>query len=360
MEPVESTHQLYAFLDSLPGGLLVLDRRRCVTFANRALRARLGLPPIAGLINVTLEAALLLLGHYHRCDGPAPCLPCVAERVAELALARHASVEDECLQESGASQLGAAPRVWRVRGVPRDETGDQLIVLALDDVTDEGRRRVLERLFLHDLLNTATTLWGTVQLLRDDAALLADLVPSLVFLCGRLIGELTEQQSLSAAEADEIRVRAAPLRSRELLHEVVEEHRSYEQVRGVALAIDPRAAEVDFASDPVLLKRVLGNLVKNAAEATAPGQTITLGCSADDSELEFSVSNPAVIAQQSRPFVFEDTAAGRRHFRGLGTYSSRLLSERYLSGRVRFTSEHGQGTTFFARYPRALQVVNDR
>ncbi len=40
--------------------------------------------------------------------------------------------------------------------------------------------------------------------------------------------------------------------------------------------------------------------------------------------------------------------------RGLGTYSMKLLSERYLGGSVTFRSIPGEGTTFTARYPRLL------
>jgi len=41
----------------------------------------------------------------------------------------------------------------------------------------------------------------------------------------------------------------------------------------------------------------------------------------------------------------------RRLGRGLGTYSMKLLSERYLEGCVGFTSSAKHGTTFTARYP---------
>jgi len=37
--------------------------------------------------------------------------------------------------------------------------------------------------------------------------------------------------------------------------------------------------------------------------------------------------------------------------RGVGTYSARLLAERYLGGRLSFSSVAGQGTTFVLDLP---------
>lgn len=52
--------------------------------------------------------------------------------------------------------------------------------------------------------------------------------------------------------------------------------------------------------------------------------------------------------------VFQRSFSTKGIGRGLGTYSIRLLSERYLSGRVSFTSTPEAGTTFYAWYPLEL------
>jgi PAS domain-containing protein len=48
----------------------------------------------------------------------------------------------------------------------------------------------------------------------------------------------------------------------------------------------------------------------------------------------------------------EDVGRGR----GLGTYSMRLLSQRYLKGDVTFTSSDEKETTFRASYPQRLLI----
>jgi signal transduction histidine kinase len=43
------------------------------------------------------------------------------------------------------------------------------------------------------------------------------------------------------------------------------------------------------------------------------------------------------------------TTKGKGH--GLGTYSMRMLTERYLDGEITFSSQPGEGTIFRVRYP---------
>jgi signal transduction histidine kinase len=51
--------------------------------------------------------------------------------------------------------------------------------------------------------------------------------------------------------------------------------------------------------------------------------------------------------------VFQRFFSTKGAGRGLGTYSIRLLTERYLKGNVSFTSSPEEGTTFRVCYPPA-------
>jgi signal transduction histidine kinase len=54
--------------------------------------------------------------------------------------------------------------------------------------------------------------------------------------------------------------------------------------------------------------------------------------------------------------MFQRSFSTKGAGRGLGSYSVKLLSERYLNGKVSFTSSEDEGTTFIARYPAAAAV----
>jgi sensor histidine kinase regulating citrate/malate metabolism len=51
--------------------------------------------------------------------------------------------------------------------------------------------------------------------------------------------------------------------------------------------------------------------------------------------------------------IFQRSFSTKGFGRGLGTYSIRLLTERYLKGSVSFTSSALSGTIFRVRYPLA-------
>jgi sensor histidine kinase regulating citrate/malate metabolism len=49
--------------------------------------------------------------------------------------------------------------------------------------------------------------------------------------------------------------------------------------------------------------------------------------------------------------VFQRSFSTKGADRGLGTYSIKLLTERYLNGKVWFTTSPEGGTTFTCQYP---------
>ena len=97
-------------------------------------------------------------------------------------------------------------------------------------------------------------------------------------------------------------------------------------------------------------------MVKNALEASKAGDTVTLGCQLAAGGVEFWVHNPTFIPRNVQLQVFQRSFSTKATDRGLGTYSMKLLSERYLKGRISFTSSPAGGTVFTASYPKLLSV----
>ena len=120
---------------------------------------------------------------------------------------------------------------------------------------------------------------------------------------------------------------------------------------GKRLVVNAQSEDVTFAADPVLLSRVLGNLTKNALEASHAGETVTLTSTRRGKFVEFSVHNPAFIPFSAQQQVFQRSFSTKGQGRGLGTYSSRLITQRYLDGELEFESTPDGGTTFRAVYP---------
>lgn len=65
----------------------------------------------------------------------------------------------------------------------------------------------------------------------------------------------------------------------------------------------------------------------------------------------FRVHNPGVMPLEVQHQLFQRVVSTKKAGHGLGTYSMKLLTERYLSGTISFTSVPAEGTAFTVRYP---------
>src|SRR5208337_3775683 len=96
-------------------------------------------------------------------------------------------------------------------------------VFTFNDIGDEKRRAVLERMFFHDVLNTAAAVRNLLEVLpalsdqyRQETTQLARQ------LVEYLIEEIEAGKDLAAAERGELAVHMAPLDAREILKSICE------------------------------------------------------------------------------------------------------------------------------------------
>ena len=229
---------------------------------------------------------------------------------------------------------------------------ESLVLFTLVDVSGDQRRKALERVFFHDVLNTAAGVEALAAILGKTGGSGQGATAARLSQCAKqLIAEIHQQKMLSDAEANELRVTPKLVRSADLLDALVAQYRNHPEAHGRTLSIAASSEDLSVVTDPVLFSRVLGNLVKNALEAVDPGETVTIGCQSVDDLVEFWVHNPGHMRRELQLQVFQRSFSTKGIGRGLGTYSIKLLSEVYLAGLVGFTSTVATGTRFFARYP---------
>jgi signal transduction histidine kinase len=143
-----------------------------------------------------------------------------------------------------------------------------------------------------------------------------------------------------------------PIQTGDVLYSVRKFYQAHEVAQGRLIAIDSATQYVTFTSDPVLIERVLGNLVKNALEASQPGQTVTLSCyTTTDERVAFTVHNDGTMPRDVQLQMFQRSFSTKGEGRGIGSYSVKLFTERYLQGTAAFTTSADAGTTFTVSYP---------
>jgi signal transduction histidine kinase len=304
---------LQELLEAAPDIILVLNDQRHVVFANRATLEWLGLRPDE-LLSCSVNSGQGC--RITRSDG------------SELDV--HVQVRPLLLDHQ------------------------RFTVFAVQDISREKRRRALERTFFHDVLNTAGLLQGYTELLDHAAPTeIPWLRERISHLSERLVEEIRSQRAVTAAEDNELVAMPEPLDSATLLQEIARIYEWNAVNWKIELVIHDNVQSVNFCSDMVLLKRVIGNMVKNALEASQTGDTVTLMAAAMGEHVVFSVHNPAVMPRNVQLQLFERSFSTKGRGRGLGTYSMKLLTEQYLNGELWFTSAPNAGTTFYARYPLA-------
>ncbi|MGE5498418.1 MAG: sensor histidine kinase, partial [Syntrophothermus sp.] len=207
-------------------------------------------------------------------------------------------------------------------------------------------------IFFHDVLNTAGGLKGIIDLIADPEYNKKDeLLAMLPKVAGRLIDEISAQREITAAENNELVINSTLLNSVSIINDVAEIYLNHQIIREKLICVDQNAVPVDFICDRTVIMRVIGNMVKNALEATKNGGVVTISCKAAEEMVEFSVHNDSFMPENVQLQIFQRSFSTKAKDRGLGTYSMKLLSERYLNGKVRFNSTESMGTTFYVRVP---------
>lgn len=243
----------------------------------------------------------------------------------------------------------------RITSFPIDIDDNKYVLLGIADIGAEKRVRALERIFFHDVLNTAGGIKSITNLMENSKPdEMEELVGYLRELSEQLIDEIQSQRQLAQAENNELRVEITSFFTDDLLNTILKQYSKSEILKGKSLKIDPTALFAVVKTDFTLLRRVVGNLVKNAIEASNIGDSIFIGNSEDDKHIKFWVHNSGVMSKEVQLQVFSRSFSTKGLNRGLGTYSIKLLTEKYLNGKVSFESNDQNGTTFIVEIPKNI------
>ena len=197
----------------------------------------------------------------------------------------------------------------------------------------------------------AGSLRGFAELLsHTDSGDQQELIQLVRLAAQQTIEEIEAQRTLVAAENQELAPSIEPLFLPELIADLLGAYRRHETARGRELVLAGDVPAQVVRSDRTLLRRVLGNMAKNALEACRPGEQVTATVRVAAGTIEIAVHNPGEMPRAAQLQIFQRSFSTKGHGRGLGTYSMKLLSD-YLGAEVSFTSTAEEGTVFRLRLP---------
>ena len=232
---------------------------------------------------------------------------------------------------------------------------EKFIFFTMTDISHEKRRNALEHVFYHDVLNTAGGIRGLASLMIDnnftDIEFIRDKLKLFHRFSDNLIQEIETQRIISYAEIEELDVSIDPFDPCALIEEIASFYKHHQVCEGKTIQLIKEGGSILMESDRNLVSRVLGNMLKNALEATEKGGTVDFGYRVENGKVEFQTRNAGYIPKNIQLQIFSRSFSTKGLRRGLGTYGMKMISEQFLEGKVFFYSSENEGTVFKAVYP---------
>jgi hypothetical protein len=346
-----------ALMQAVPGYAMLINQQRQIVALNSK---------VLGITGVTACDALLgkrpgeALNCIHSNDGPGGCgtgLHC-SVCGAVLAIVESQQAGQQAVRECHVTLNGVEETVLDMlaTATPISIRGDSYTVFVLQDISSEKRRDVLERVFFHDVINTAGCIHGLASVLVEQDGIPTHLETEyknwLVRLSGTLVDEIRSQRKLLDAEKGVFVPELSSFSIRSVLEDVYQLYHHYDKTPGRLLVIS-EGPDFTLYSDVSVIRRIVGSMILNALEASMIGGVVTISVHAGEGAMVvIEVANAGEMPVDVQLQLFKRSFSTKSSTgRGIGTYSMKLFGERYLSGKVAYRSSCEEGTVFSFALP---------
>ncbi|MBK8807354.1 MAG: HAMP domain-containing histidine kinase [Bacteroidales bacterium] len=357
----ESDADFKKFLDSIPFYISLLNEQRQIVFSNIKMLDLLNADSLEAIIGNRPGEVVLCVNCDLKdkgCGTSKYCKYCGAVNSIIKAQNTKRMASEECRINVRDGESFKALDL-KTTTTPFDFKGKTFYIFSIEDISTQKRKHVLERVFYHDALNTATSINGLARMVKKYSTNeeFQKYVGILNSLTQNLTEEILMQSNLSVAESGELVMKYSFVSSKAIILNCINAIKGYELATDIDIVLTPDAQDITIYTDEVLLRRVLLNMMKNAVEASLPSETVTIGCEKTENKVRFWVHNSSVISQDIQEQLFQRSFSTKGSNRGIGTYSMKLLGEKYLKGTVSFTSDQERGTEFYIILPEQIETA---
>lgn len=327
--------------------LVVLNQQRQIIYANKHYLQFIGVKSAEEVFGKRVGEAINCIHAFDQeggCGTTEFCRKCGA---VNAIIESHSG--SQSVQECRILTFDNDALNLQVTATPYYRENEMFTIFAISDVSNEKRKNALERIFFHDVLNSAGGISGMSTILQEikDKDEMLEVAQTINRAANNLINEIQTQRQLSAAERGDLKLQLTELDSISILNDVSELYKNHETNNSNEIRIDSQSDNVFFTTDAPILRRIIGNMVKNALEASLPGSPVRLRCHLSDGKIRFSVNNENYMEKDIQLQLFKRSFSTKGFDRGTGTYSMKLLGEKYLKGKVGFETSRESGTTFY-------------
>ena len=346
------SNQLFRELFSAIGGIgAVIDSNRQLVYANEGLLSLLGNKSMDAILGNRFGEAISCIHSKEEPYGCGTSRACAYCGLVNAVLESQNTGSKSTKECRISSNIEGKLQSWdlNVTVFPIVMSDITYHVITILDISDEKRRVALEKIFFHDILNSAGGLNGLLTILKEGSS--PEESEEIINLSEEASRDILEEillhKQIKAAENGDLRVKIESINSLEILESSIIKIKSHENLKNKVISVAEDSCNIEFDSDKILLQRILINLIKNALEATKTNGSVIAGVKDAGDKIRFWIKNDEVMPEEIQMQIFQRSFSTKGLDRGIGTYSIKLLTESYLNGKADFISNETEGTIFW-------------
>ena len=344
--------------DSFPDIFMILNQEREVVFANMNTLELVDAHSINDIKGQRPGEVFKCSYAWDRASGCGTSDHCPYCGAATAILGAQRGARNS--QEYRITNTNNQPLTMQVCATPYIHDAHSFVILVIEDISNNKERDKLDRMFYQDIINTVGGITGLAGSMMRSKTVTSEKdrckLEMIRNSADNLIAEIDSHRQLMNAEKGDYELQVKLVNAREILQDVANIYLDHEVCDNCSLMIHPDACSSRLLSDPVIIKKIIGNMTKNALEASNPDDCVTLSCADNESRVIFSVHNSTVIPDDIKYQIFQKSFSTKGKGRGIGTFSMKLFGERYLRGKVYFRSNESCGTVFYLDLPKKFPV----
>jgi len=346
-----SNYLIMQLLESYPQIALILDSNRQIVSANKNAVKFLEETDLEKVLGKRFGEAINCIHSNEMqagCGTSIFCTECGAAKSIKEARESLSFTTYECRITSQKNNLLNAYDL-RVSTSPLYIDNYFFLIVYIEDIQSEKRKQSLERVFFHDILNTAGAIKNIVEIISEENINedIREYVDMLKSSSAQLLNEIIFQKLIISAERNELPVNKKIISVNMILKSAYNLYSKHYLAEDKEFSVEYLKNDIEIETDKTIVIRSIGNLIKNALEATKKSNKVKLFAEIKNEWIYFNIWNEGVIPQDVQLQIFQRSFSTKsKEGRGIGTYSVKLFIENFLNGKVFFNSNEKEQTCF--------------
>ncbi len=346
---VEEKGKAQALIDTISDGVLLIDDRGSLIYCNNTALKLLGIPKIAP--DVSVPRSVKNEAFFNALTDMLSKKDKYLKTEVEAPLTNETSTVTKSFRViSNQFLLATLKRPGRVI-IIRDITSEKEVEKAKEDFF---------HMITHDMRAPLSTLQGYTEMLKKKippSPSTDKYLQSMLYSSRRLRGMIDDILNTTKLERGTMTLQLDSVDAEAVITRIKENHEPVAGPKGIKLLTAPPPNKITLTADPVLLERIITNLMSNSLKFTPSGGSITISAWEDTEFVYFGVQDTGPgIPENKRAEIFEKYSQMEEHKSmgfGLGLAMCKMTVELH-KGKIWVESEVGKGSKFIFTVGKSL------